>query len=71
MAKAISRTEKKRGRPPTGAQSIHLRLLPEQLSALDSWIERQDNKPSRPEAIRRLIERGLKARPGKRQATSR
>jgi hypothetical protein len=30
------------------------------LAALDAWIERQpEPKPSRPEAIRRLVEKGL------------
>src|SRR5207302_1469748 len=57
MAETISRTRKSkpRGRPPTGAESIHLRLLPDQLVALDQWIGRQPDAPSRPEAIRRLI----------------
>jgi hypothetical protein len=38
------------------------RLQPEQLAAVDSWIKKQPDKPSRPEAVRRLIERGLKRR---------
>jgi hypothetical protein len=29
------------------------------LEALDAWIARQDNKPSRPAGIRRILERGL------------
>jgi hypothetical protein len=33
-----------------------LRLQPEQLAALDAWIEAQEVKFSRPEAIRRLID---------------
>jgi hypothetical protein len=28
---------------------------------LEQWIKRQDDEPSRPEAIRRLVELGLKA----------
>jgi hypothetical protein len=28
----------------------------------DSWIEKQKEPPSRPEAIRRLVELGLKAK---------
>jgi hypothetical protein len=29
------------------------------LTNLDGWIARQDDAPSRPEAIRRLVEKGL------------
>jgi Arc/MetJ-type ribon-helix-helix transcriptional regulator len=37
-----------------------LRMPPELETAIDAWIERQpDSKPSRSEAIRRLIEKGL------------
>jgi hypothetical protein len=53
----------KRGRPPTGiGPVIGVRLYPEMQAELAAWIERQpEPKPSRPEAIRRLIEKGLKA----------
>ncbi len=38
-----------------------LRLEPEQLARLDAWIASQtDPKPSRPEAVRRLMEQGLR-----------
>jgi hypothetical protein len=58
MSKPISGTEKKgRGRPPT---SIDLSVRPDQLAALDEWIARHpDPKPSRPEAIRRMITKHL------------
>lgn len=37
-----------------------VRLQPDQLAALDRWIDTQpDPKPSKPEAIRRLIEKAL------------
>jgi metal-responsive CopG/Arc/MetJ family transcriptional regulator len=37
-----------------------LRMPPELGAAIDAWIERQpEPKPSRSEAIRRLIEKGL------------
>jgi len=57
--------KKKRGRPPTGGrrEGILVRLEPEQLSSLDSWADRQDRPTSRPEAIRRLVEVGLKTAP--------
>jgi len=61
MGGLISRTGKQqgRGRPRTGAESVHLRLLPAQRSAVDEWANLQGDKPSRPEAIRRLVELGL------------
>jgi hypothetical protein len=48
---------------PTGADSVHLRVLPDQVAAIDAWIIEQ-KKPdlTRPEAIRRLVEFGLKAK---------
>jgi len=37
-----------------------IRMPPELEAKIDAWIERQEEpKPSRSEAIRRLIERGL------------
>jgi hypothetical protein len=41
--------------------------LPASLAVLDVWIERQSEpRPSRPEAIRRLIEQALAGKGGKR-----
>jgi hypothetical protein len=34
-----------------------------QIAAIDDWIEALDEKISRPEAIRRLVEIGLNAKP--------
>jgi hypothetical protein len=63
MTKSISRTRKTRGRPSTGAESVHLRILPDQSAAIDAWITKQKEPDlSRPEAIRRLVELGLKAK---------
>jgi hypothetical protein len=55
---------KKRGRPVTTGtnQSIGVRLPPETLESIDAWRARQPGIPGRPEAIRRLIEAGLKER---------
>jgi hypothetical protein len=39
-----------------------VRLEPAQFDALDAWIEKQKEPPSRPEAIRRLVEVGLKVK---------
>jgi hypothetical protein len=51
---------KRRGPAPTGIGTlIGVRLQPDQLGALDVWIARHDKSPSRPEAIRRLVEQAL------------
>jgi hypothetical protein len=61
MGASISGTEKKRGRgrPRLNPKSIHLTLVPDQLAGVDKWASGQSDKPSRPEAIRRIIELGL------------
>ena len=57
MAGSISASANRRGRPRTTGTgtNIGVRLLPGPLADLDAWIARQPDKPSRPEAIRRLI----------------
>ena len=51
---------KKIGRPKVGATPLSVRMPPEELAALDTWIATQpDPKPSRPEAMRRLAKLGL------------
>jgi hypothetical protein len=63
MGKSITRTRKSRGRPSTGAESVHLRVLPDQSAAIDVWMAKQKEPGlTRPEAIRRLVELGLKAK---------
>jgi hypothetical protein len=63
MSKAITRTRKSRGRPSTGAESVHLRVLPDQSAAIDGWMVKQKEPGlTRPEAIRRLVELGLKVK---------
>jgi hypothetical protein len=53
-------TKKKRGPAPTGkGELIGVRIQPNQLAGLDAWIAGQAPPPSRPEAIRRLVELGL------------
>ena len=64
MAKSIRDIPKKqRGRPSTGGrrEGVLVRLEPAQFEALDGWIKKHGVK-SRPEAIRRLVELGLKAK---------
>jgi Ribbon-helix-helix protein, copG family len=52
---------KRRGRPATGnSPSRTFRLTDEFMATLDAWAARQADNPSRSEAIRRLVELGLK-----------
>jgi methionine synthase II (cobalamin-independent) len=46
---------------PQGSALVPVRLKTELLSRLDVWISKQDHKPSRPEAIRELLEQVLGA----------
>jgi hypothetical protein len=64
MAKSIKDNTNKRGRPVTTGKGtlIGVRLLTDPLEKLDAWIARQDEPITRPEAIRRLVELGLKAK---------
>ncbi|MCK1437379.1 hypothetical protein [Bradyrhizobium sp. 15] len=56
-------TRKKRGPPATGKGTlVGVRLQPDDLSAVDEWRDKQSDAPTRPEAIRRLVEIGLKAK---------
>jgi hypothetical protein len=48
---------KKRGPPATGKGTlIGVRLQPPELALLDEWAAAQEDKPSRPEAMRRLMQ---------------
>ena len=62
MARSISSTEKKigRGRPRTDPVAQHFTMSRPLSAALDSWIAQQpEPRPSRPEAIRRLLSDAL------------
>ncbi len=62
MMKPVPASNKsKRGRPASGkGDPVQVRLQPQQMSALDAWIASQpEPRPSRPEAIRRLLEQAL------------
>jgi hypothetical protein len=63
MAQSIRVTKKSRGRPKTtgpGTQ-IGMRWQADELAAIDAWRRKQDDLPSRTDAIRRLVELGLEA----------
>jgi hypothetical protein len=51
---------KRKGRPATGKDPVTaIRLSPKMRSAIDQWREAQPDKPSRSEAIRRLLTAAL------------
>ena len=65
MRKSISASAKRRGRPVTTGTgtTIGVRMLDDGIAVLDAWIKKQNELDlSRPEAIRRLVELGLKAK---------
>jgi Arc/MetJ-type ribon-helix-helix transcriptional regulator len=64
MAKeSITVTPKKRGRPATGQDPVLTVRLPSNTrAAIENWAKQQKDKPSRSEAIRRLIEFALAAK---------
>jgi hypothetical protein len=51
------------GRPATGKDPVRtMRLSDEFIIMIDAWAARQDDAPTRSEAIRRLVDLGLKAK---------
>jgi hypothetical protein len=65
MKKSISVNKKSRGRPKKkgGAYPVTAIRLPPALGAeVDIWANSQADVPTRSEAIRRLVELGLKAK---------
>ena len=63
MAKSISTTKKRRGRPQTKGvgRQIGERWHEDELAAIDDWRRTQKDLPSQGEAIRRLVRIGLSA----------
>jgi len=59
--------KKKPGRPATGrGEQVQVRIKPDLMKRLDAWRDRDTECLSKPEAIRQLMEIGLKAKGGKR-----
>ncbi|WBL82292.1 hypothetical protein I3J27_18340 [Bradyrhizobium xenonodulans] len=72
MKKSISVNKKSRGRPKKagGVYPVSaVRLSPDVGAAVDVWARAQADTPTRSEAIRRLVEIGLKAKSGSRRET--
>lgn len=61
MAKSIRVKPKKRGRPATGKDPfVGIRLPPALIAEIKKWGEKDNGGLSRSEAIRRLVEIGLR-----------
>jgi hypothetical protein len=62
MSKSIKDIKKKRGRPKSTGSGLPqlVRMHNAQIAAIDKW--RCEEDVSRPEAIRRLVELGLKVK---------
>jgi len=70
MSKAITASTKskpRRGRPPTTGKGVLIggRWQSADVDAIDAWRERQEDKPDRAEAVRRLVRLGLEQSPKK------
>ncbi len=60
---SIPDNQKKRGRPATGVTPLQgVRMSPELVGEIDAWAAQQPDRPSRAEAIRRLVVLGLQGR---------
>jgi hypothetical protein len=57
-----SAKKSKRGRPQIESEAVNVRISKSALEIIDDWRRKQDDLPGRPEAIRRLVELGLKAK---------
>jgi hypothetical protein len=58
--RSVTLRKKTRGAPPSGKGTlISLRFAPATLARVDRWAASQQDDPSRPEAIRRLVELAL------------
>jgi Arc/MetJ-type ribon-helix-helix transcriptional regulator len=63
MPKTIGGKRPGAGRPPTGRDpSRTFRLSDEFIANVDAWAASQGDAPTRSDAIRRLVELGLKAK---------
>jgi hypothetical protein len=63
MGKKTVLAKKRRGPAPTGkGVQVVVRLQPDPLGAIDDWAGNQKDQPTRAEAIRRLVELGLRVK---------
>jgi hypothetical protein len=57
-----AKKSKRRGRPEVESEAVNVRIAKSGLESIDGWRRKQDDLPGRPEAIRRLVEIGLKVK---------
>jgi len=55
------KVKKRVGRPPVGSKPITVKVPPPQLARLKAWIKTQPDKPTLPEALRRLADKAMAA----------
>ena len=48
------------GRPKVDSEEVRARMTRELLDRIDAWSAEQADRPARPEAVRRLVDKGLK-----------
>jgi hypothetical protein len=63
MSIRVTTKRRKRGRPVTTGKGLQIGMRWHEplLGMIDDWAAAQDDEPTRTEAIRRLVERGLAA----------
>jgi len=60
MPPSRDKKQKKMGRPSTGHDpQFAFRIPLEMIAAIEAWAKQQPDKPSRSEALRRLVDIGL------------
>jgi hypothetical protein len=63
MSKATSDiTKSPKKRAQSTGEPVLVRVQPDMAKQLDDWRRKQEDLPGRPEAIRRLVELGLKVK---------
>jgi hypothetical protein len=64
--KSITNVKKSKiGRPSADTEAVTLRLSRPMIEAIDQYRRKLDDLPTRPEAIRRLVELALGEAPGR------
>jgi hypothetical protein len=59
MSISSSKKRDRRGRPQVDSEAVNVRFIRADLDRLDDWRAKQEDEPTRPEAVRRLVEKGL------------
>jgi hypothetical protein len=54
-----NKVKKRMGRPRIGSKPIQVKMPPPQLARLKAWIKTQPDKPTLPEALRRLADKAM------------